>query len=480
MASYSAALYIILLFTYRFAISDMSHLYLSAAHKSSGKTTISIGLCAALREHKGFTVQPFKKGPDYIDPLWLSAAAQRSCYNLDVFMERPDANLDIFSSAMADADIGLIEGNKGLFDGLSVDGSDSNAAMAELLQAPVILVIDTRGITRGIAPLLHGYDTFSSAIRIAGVIFNQVGGERHEGKLRQAVEHYTDIPVVGAVGRDPALEIDERHLGLMPSNEHHQAQSIIHQISDTVRQSVDLDALMSIAATAPDLSSGNRDRHQVIPDIRIGIPRDAAFGFYYTGDLDAMQQAGAELIFFDTLCDRKLPKVDGIFIGGGFPESSMQALEANISMRSQIAEFIENGNPVYAECGGLMYLCRSLSWNGKICRMAGIIPADVEMMHRPQGRGYVRVEETNAHPWPHSSTRRVEIPAHEFHYSKLENIEGPFNFAYRVKRGFGVDGCNDGIVYKNTLASYTHLRDVEGHHWTQRFVNFVRARKRED
>ncbi len=458
----------------------MSHLYLSAAHKSSGKTTITIGLCAALREHKGAIVQPFKKGPDYIDPLWLSAAAQRPCHNLDIFMEGADANLQRFSNAMSDADIGLIEGNKGLFDGLSVDGSDSNAAMAELLQAPVILVIDTRGITRGIAPLLHGYATFSSAIHIAGVILNQVGGERHERKLRQAVEHYTDIPVIGAVGRDPALEIDERHLGLMPSNEHRQAQKIIRQISHAVRQSVDLDALISIAATAPDLSSGNKGQPLVSPDIRIGIPRDAAFGFYYTGDLDALQQAGAELIFFDTLCDRQLPQVDGLFIGGGFPESSMQALEANNSMRSQIAQFIEAGNPVYAECGGLMYLCRSLRWNGKLCQMTGIIPADVEMMPRPQGRGYVRVAETGSHPWPHQDMQGDEIPAHEFHYSKLKNITGPLNFAYRVKRGFGVDGCNDGIVYKNTLASYTHLRDVEGHHWTQRFVNFVRACKRED
>lgn len=458
----------------------MSHLYISAAHKSSGKTTITIGLCAALREHQGVIVQPFKKGPDYIDPLWLSAAAQRPCHNLDIYMEGADANLEIFSSAMAGADIGLIEGNKGLFDGLSVDGSDSNAAMAELLQAPVILVIDTRGITRGIAPLLHGYATFSSAIRIAGVIFNQVGGERHEGKLRQAVEHYTDIPVIGAVGRDPALEIDERHLGLMPSNEHQQSQKIIRQISDAVRQSVDMDMLISIAAAAPDLPGGNKDRPQVSPDIRIGIPRDAAFGFYYTGDLDALQRAGAELIFFDTLSDWQLPQVDALFIGGGFPESSMQALEANSRMRQQIADFVEAGNPVYAECGGLMYLCRSMSWNGKICEMAGIIPADVEMTQRPQGRGYVRVEETEAHPWPHTDMQGGEIPAHEFHYSKLENIAVPLDFAYRVRRGFGVDGSNDGIVYKNTLASYTHLRDVEGHHWTQRFVNFIRACKRED
>ena len=186
----------------------MGYLYLSAAHKSSGKTTVSIGLCAALAVRKGLRVQPFKKGPDYIDPLWLGAAAGNPCYNLDVFMETPEANTRLFQSHMQDADIGLIEGNKGLFDGISTDGSDSNAAMANLLGAPVVLVIDTRGITRGIAPLLHGYATFDAEVEIAGVILNQVGGSRHESKLRNAVETYTDIPVLGAVGKSSDLVID--------------------------------------------------------------------------------------------------------------------------------------------------------------------------------------------------------------------------------------------------------------------------------
>lgn len=457
----------------------MSHLYLSAAHKSSGKTTISIGLCAALHESRGLEVQPFKKGPDYIDPLWLGAAAGRPCHNLDSFMESDEANLRRFLHAMQGADVGIIEGNKGLFDGLSLDGSDSNAAMAELLQAPVVLVIDTRGITRGIAPLLHGYATFSTAIEIAGVILNQVGGERHESKLRQAVEHYTDIPVIGAVGRDASLVIDERHLGLMPSNEHQQSRSIITRIRNAVSQGVDLQALEALAAKAPALAadSGRTMTGGSAPAVavRIGIARDAAFGFYYAGDLEALRDAGAELVFFDTIEDGLLPLVDALFIGGGFPESSMQALEANSAMRRQIAAFIEQGNPVYAECGGLMYLCRSLRWNGKICRMTGIIPADVEMSRHPQGRGYVRVEETRDHPWPRSAGQRREIPAHEFHYSRLVNIDAPLRYAYRVRRGHGVDGRHDGIVYNNTLASYTHLRDIAGCHWARRFVEFVRS-----
>jgi cobyrinic acid a,c-diamide synthase len=456
----------------------MSHLYLSAAHKSSGKTTLCIGLCAALRQ-RGLEVQPFKKGPDYIDPLWLGAAAGRPCHNLDSYMESAAANLQRFRHVMQAADIGIIEGNKGLFDGLSLDGSDSNAAMAELLQAPVVLVIDTRGMTRGIAPLLHGYATFSNGIEIAGVILNQVGGQRHESKLRQAVEHYTEIPVVGAIGHDPSLLIDERHLGLMPSNEHQQAHNIIRRIRNVVTQGVDLQALQALAAKAPALAAANSATmtggSAPAAVVRIAIARDAAFGFYYAGDLEALRDAGAELLFFDTIEDVSLPQADALFIGGGFPESSMQALEANSAMRRQIAAFIEQGKPVYAECGGLMYLCRSLRWNGKICHMTGIIPADVEMSQRPQGRGYVRVEETRDHPWPRIDGQRREIPAHEFHYSRLVNIDAPLRYAYRVRRGHGVDGRRDGIVYKNTLASYTHLRDVEGCHWARRFVEFVRG-----
>jgi cobyrinic acid a,c-diamide synthase len=452
----------------------MSHLYLSAAHKSSGKTTLSIGLCHALTNRLGMKVQPFKKGPDFIDPLWLSSAAGRACHNLDIFMESESANLHKFSAAMQDADIGLIEGNKGLFDGLSLDGSDSNAAMAKLLKSPVLLVIDTRGITRGIAPLLHGYATFDKEIEIGGVILNQVGGSRHEQKLRQAVETYTDIPVIGSVGRNASLNIDERHLGLMPSNEHDQAQRIIRQISNAVATGVDLHKVVGIAEQAKKIELGQcEDIRTPSYSIKIGIPRDAAFGFYYTSDLEALRKQGAELHFFDAIEDSTLPRVDALFLGGGFPESKMQQLEQNSKLRAQIADFIEQGGPVYAECGGLMYLCRSMRWGNTVSQMVGIIHADVVMEQRPQGRGYVKVEETPQHPWPRQHDQVQAIPAHEFHYSRLESVDGKLKFAYRVVRGHGVDGKHDGIVYKNLLASYTHLRDVEGNHWTQRFIQFV-------
>jgi len=458
----------------------MSYFFISAAHKSSGKTTLSIGLTAALRE-RGMVVQTFKKGPDYIDPLWLSAASGRPCRNLDFFtMDRQEID-QVFACSMQGADIGLIEGNKGLYDGLDLDGSNSNAALARQLDSPVLLVIDARGMTRGIAPLILGYQAFEPEIRIAGVVLNKVGGSRHEAKLRRVIEHYTDVPVVGALHYAPELEIDERHLGLMPSNEADQARTKISRLGAAVSAQLDMDQVLSLAAASPAAASCDlplQRPSQLSGDpVRIGYPRDRAFGFYYPGDLEKMVAAGAELIAFDALQDDRLPEVDGLFIGGGFPETQMAALESNTTLRDEIRRFIEAGGPVYAECGGLMYLCRSLTWGGKSSRMVGAIQADVVMHEKPQGRGYVRLRETGFSPW--AAVDGVnEIPAHEFHYSALENLDGDLRFAYDVLRGTGVDGVHDGIVYKNLLASYTHLRDVGGNPWTRRFVEHVRACKR--
>lgn len=456
----------------------MAHVYISAAHKSSGKTTLSIGLCAALRED-GDVVQPFKKGPDYIDPLWLGHAAGRSCYNLDFYTMARDEIAALFAAKMQGADVGLIEGNKGLYDGLALDGSNSNAALAAQLDAAIVLVIDSQGMTRGVAPLILGYQAFDPAIRIVGVILNKVGGSRHEAKLRAVIEHYTDVRVLGAVHKNPALRINERHLGLVPSNELDDSRSQIAQMAGLVRDQVDLDALRDIAATAPALSavdppaSANRDGRK----IRIGFASDSAFGFYYAGDLEALAAAGAEMVAFSPLHDRELPACDGLFLGGGFPETHMQTLEDNAPMRAAIAAFIERDGPVYAECGGLMYLCDRLTWHGNTRKMAGVIPAAVVLHDKPQGRGYVRLRETAAHPWPSSAGGGGVIPAHEFHYSALEQLPDGLSFAYRVERGYGLDGEHDGLTYRNLLASYAHLRDTQSHPWAQRFVDFVRARR---
>ena len=459
----------------------MSRLLISAAHKSSGKTTVSVGLCAALRR-RGLAVQPFKKGPDYIDPMWLTQASGRDCRNLDPYLMTAEEIVALFSHHAAGADISVVEGNKGLYDGLALDGSNSNAALAQMLGLPVVLVLDARGMTRGIAPLILGYQAFDRAIRIAGVILNNLGGTRHEAKLRAVIEHYTDVAVLGGIQHDERLTVVERHLGLVPSSELDDAARRIDEIGAIIGAQVDLDRIVEVAAEAPPLAAGIPVPGVRLPaspaKILIGVARDKAFGFYYADDLDALRAAGAEIVAFDTLHDRHLPRVDALFLGGGFPELFMGELEANASLRTEIRAAIDAGLPVYAECGGLMYLARTLTWRGRTCPMVGTIPADAVMHDKPVGRGYVRLTETDASPWPRLAESDGDgLRGHEFHYSSLENLDPGLQFAYRVTRGHGIDGHGDGIVQKNVLASYSHLRCVGGNDWAARFAAFVRQTK---
>jgi len=455
----------------------MPHLLLSAAHKSSGKTTITLGICAALAR-SGLKVQPFKKGPDYIDPMWLGQAAGRPCYNLDFnTMEHGEIG-DFFARHSADSDLALIEGNMGLFDSLDVEGRQSNAELAKLLQAPVVLILDVKGATRSIVPVIQGFQQFDPELNIAGLILNKVAGKRHETRLREVIKHYCDIPVLGAIHRDERLAIDERHLGLIPSNEAAEVAATLNEISELIASQLDLETLKGLAAAAPSFTSATPGEHPQRPpqaDLRIAIARDAAFGFYYPDDLEALQQAGAELVPFSTLDDPRLPEnIDGLFIGGGFPETQMAALEANATMRQSIREAIEAGLPAYAECGGLMYLSRSVRWGEQHSEMVGIIPGDTVMHEKPVGRGYAQILETGDSPWP-SSEAGTAYRVHEFHYSSLENLPSGLQYAYEMDRGHGIDRRHDGFVYKNLLANYVHLRDVAGNHWVQRFVAFVRT-----
>jgi len=453
----------------------MARLFISAAHKSSGKTMVSLGLCAALRA-RGLAVQPFKKGPDYIDPLWLSAAAGRPCRNLDFYTQTPAQIRALLQHHAASADIAIIEGNKGLHDGLDPEGRDCNAALARLLDTPVVLVVDAAGITRGVAPLVLGLQAFDPLVRFAGVILNKVGGARHEAKLRAAVERHTGLPVFGAIQRSAAMAIDERHLGLVPANEATQAAARIEAIGRSVAEQVDLDRVITAARTAAPFA----DAPARVPATarraggRVGIARDAAFGFYYPDDLEALDARGFTLVPFDTLRDPCLPpRLDGLFIGGGFPEMHLPALEANVSLRAQIRTALTGGLPCYAECGGLMYLSRSIRWQGRPHAMVGLLPADAVMHGRPQGRGYVRLCETADFPWPRVAG--AVVSGHEFHHAGLENIGPEARFAYTVLRGHGIDGEHDGLVAANTLAAFGHLRGVGETPWPDRFATFMRA-----
>jgi cobyrinic acid a,c-diamide synthase len=452
----------------------MSSFYISAAHKSSGKTTLSIGICAAMRQ-RGLEVQSFKKGPDYIDPIWLSQVTEAPCYNLDFFTSGNDFILQQFQQYSAGKDVVLVEGNMGLFDGLALDGSDSNAGMAKLLKLPVVLVVDCSGTSRGIAPLLNGYRDFDSDIQYAGVILNKIAGARHEQKLVDVIEAYSDFEILGSVPRNHDIHVTERHLGLIPSNEIiTESHSIIDLLSEQANQYIDIDKLLEIESS--------HSRLGVIPEllpppqkvsgIRIAVAKDEAFGFYYPGDLDRFEQLGVEIVPFNCLHDSALPDgIDGLFIGGGFPETQVEALSANSALLLSIREAIETGLPAYAECGGLMYLCRELQQNDQVYPLCEVIPASVNMHRKPQGRGYVMLQARHEHPWYDADI--PVIKAHEFHYSALQDLPTDLDYAYSIKRGTGIDGMNDGIILHNLVANYSHLRRTDLCSWVDDFVAFV-------
>ena len=452
---------------------DTPRLVISGPHRSAGKTTVSTGLCDALRR-SGLDVQPFKKGPDYIDPMWLSSASGRSCRNLDFHMMGDENILRSFNSAAAGADISIIEGNLGLFDGLDLEGHDSTAGLAHLLEAPVVLVVDASRMNRGVAPLLHGYNTFDPELNIAGVILNKVGSARHESKLRRAIERYVGIEILGVIPRQAEeMTVTERHLGLIPVKEDPSLYEKINVIGEFVEKCVNLERVREIAGAAgelPDVEPCHRPAAE--KSVRIGVAMDRAFTFYYAENLEALEAEGASLVPFSPLEDTDLPDVDALYIGGGFPEVFMAELEANERIRARIRDEIEKGTPVYAECGGLMYLTRSISWNGVKKKMVGALPCDVEMTKKPVGLGYVTLEPTGEAGWlrPGGS-----INCHEFHHSRLVNLPDDTSFAWEVRRGVGMGSHRDGIVYKNVLASYAHLHYCGAISWARDFVALAKS-----
>lgn len=459
----------------------MASFYISAAHKSSGKTTLSIGLSAAIRQ-RGLSLQTFKKGPDYIDPMWLQEASGAPCYNLDFYTSGNDFIVNGFNQHAHQQDVVLVEGNMGLYDGISLDGSDSNAAMAQILGLPVLLVVDCSGTSRGIAPLLNGYQQFGPGLEFAGVILNKIAGERHLGKLQNVIQAYTDFTILGALPRNEDISMTERHLGLIPSNEiADQSSAVIQLLAQQINEHIDVDRILTIDAHELPRSSGEHSEiHNASSSgLRIALAMDEAFGFYYPGDLEHFRHLGVELVPFSTLTDPALPaNIDGLFIGGGFPETQLAELSANTSLRQDIKQAIDQGLPSYAECGGLMYLCRDLSQGKQSYPLCDVIPASVAMHKKPQGRGYVQLQINPAHPWYQGHNDYPQtLSAHEFHHSALSGLTQISDYAYSIKRGTGIDGVNDGIIINNLVASYTHLRQTDQCFWVDDFVSFVKTCK---
>jgi cobyrinic acid a,c-diamide synthase len=418
----------------------------------AGKTTVACGLIGALRR-RGLAVQGFKVGPDYIDPSYHALASGRPGRNLDAFLSGPELIAPLVRHGSAGADVAVVEGVMGLFDGASGRGElASTGHVAKLLDAPVLLVIDAASMARSAAAIVHGYRTFDPDIDVAGVIFNKVGSDTHEQLLREALEPL-GVPVVGALRRDARVEAPERHLGLVPAAERQaQTRAALDALAESVSASVDLDAVLALANAAPatpgDAWSPN-PAGEPAPGARIAIARGPAFSFHYEENLELLTGAGAELVPFDPLIDESLPANAGaLVLAGGFPEVFGAELAANAPLRRAVAEFAASGRPVLAECGGLLYLCRELDEH----EMCGAIPARATMTRRLT-LGYREAVAVGASPWLDAGT---ELRGHEFHYSQVEP-DGEPSPAWRLSaRGTErLEGWAAGAVQ----ASYLHV------HW---------------
>jgi cobyrinic acid a,c-diamide synthase len=363
-----------------------------------------------------------------------------------------------------------------LYDGIDEEGKGSSAYLARLLRIPIILVVNTARMTRSIAALVSGYQNFEPDTPVAGVILNNVSGARHEKKLVDAVERHCCITVLGAIPRDNSMTITERHLGLIPFKEIGAGNDQVEQLSAKIEAHVNLDAILSVAEKAEEYPASVRRTSEGTGEtvVRIGVIFDQVFNFYYPENLEALAANGAELVFIDSLKDRHLPHVDGLYIGGGFPELYLDELTANRSLMNDIASAVEEGLPVYAECAGLMFLSKGIIMEGKLSKMVGVIPVEVELSKKPQGHGYVEAKVLSENPFfPPGS----ELRGHEFHHSRVidtKNVRRVLN----MQRGKGIDGRSDGIVYKNLYAAYTHLHALGTPRWAEAFVSLsLRGRK---
>ena len=451
-------------------------LVIAAPQGRSGKTTVTLGLCAAFKA-RDLSVQPFKKGPDYIDPSWLSEAAGRPCRSLDPFFyDQSEALLRAFVRSTGDVDLNIIEGNHGLFDSFDEAGVGSTAAVARTLDAPILLVVNAARIGRSIAAIIHGCQTFETGTHIAGVVLNNVAHGRHEARTRQAVESHCGIPVIGAIPRDEKLTIPDRHLGLIPREEEDSLLSAITACQRAIERHLELDSVLQIARSASSLSVPDQpqtsESSTQSPLVKIGILRDRSFTFYYPENLEALDEAGAELVFVDAFHDVELPLVDALYIGGGFPEIFMDELSANTALRTAIRKAIENDLPVYAECGGLMYLSQRIRWGEKSAEMVGALPCEIAMTGKPQGHGYMIAQVEKKNPFFPTGT---VLRGHEFHNSRLIALSTngskiALATAYHLLRGNGIGESRDGIVYRNVLASYTHLHCGGAPDWARGLV----------
>ncbi|MDW7732637.1 MAG: Ni-sirohydrochlorin a,c-diamide synthase [Methanolobus sp.] len=472
---------------------NIPRILLSAGSSSSGKTTITIGLLAALNE-AGYKVQPYKVGLDYIDPSYYSEITGRRARNIDGFLMDEEGVRDVFihgAEVDGNADIAVIEGVRGLYEGFdSFTDTGSTAQIAKILKCSVILIINARSITRSAAALVSGFKEFDKDVHIAGVILNNIGGPRHAQKATEAIEYYTGIPVIGVIRRNNSMKISMRHLGLVPAiEERRRADNFderIDFIKDTIKDGIRIDRLLEVAHDAPDLERPSktvfspRDVEGERPVI--GVALDEAFNFYYHDNLELLEMAGAKIKYFSPIHDSKLPDVDGLYIGGGYPELFAAELENNVSMREDVLDASRFGLPIYAECGGLMYLTEKLSTGVKgkgAHHMAEMPESTHEMVGALPGHtlmGHKRVVSYNIGSLAMDTVigkTGNSFRGHEFHHSEVTEIPKDAKFAIKLSRGTGIIDGWDGLKVNNTLGCYAHLVASSYREFAGSFVDFL-------
>ncbi len=447
----------------------MPRLMIAGISGGAGKTLVSMGLLLLLRR-AGIAVRAFKKGPDYIDAAWLSWASGLPARNLDTYlMGAEGARSSFVQHGIADG-ISVIEANRGLFDGFDAQGTHSSAVLAETLAAPVLLVVNATKMTRTAAALVLGCQKLDPNLSIRGVILNNVNGRRHEQVLRTSIESICGVPVVGAIPRATVNPVPERHLGLMPPSEHSGMAQIQADLLQIVEGKIEVEAILEIARNAPLLAGGDEPSVS-LPDghgLKIGCLRDSAFSFYYPENLEQIEQSGAELVSISPLEAAQLPEdLNALYIGGGFPETHAEALAANQPMLRSIRAAAQAGLPIYAECGGLIVLSRSLWWKGAHYKMAGVFPLDVEVFDTAQGHGYVELLVDRANPFFKVGTT---LRGHEFHYSRIVPLAESGATACEVRRGTGCFHRRDALLVNNVWASYTHLHASATPEWAQGLI----------
>lgn len=439
----------------------------------SGKSVVAVGLVAYYAK-QGIVVLPFKKGPDYIDAGWLSLASGRSCFNLDPYlMDRADL-LRSFQERASGGDIVIVEGNRGLYDGVDAHGGYSTAELAKFLKLPVILVVDCTKTTRTVAALVLGCKHLDPEVDICGVVLNRIGSDRHEKIVREAVEAYAKVPVLGAYRRSKKDIFPMRHLGVTPFQEYDGAGDAISELALGAENSLDIPAIEKQMAELDfgvekigrgNVSAGDR--------VKIGVLRDAAFQFYYPENLRALEAEGADVVEINSLTAAKLPAdLAALYIGGGFPETSAGVLSENESFRNSIKDAAEAGLPIYAECGGLIYLGEKISLDGKDFPLVGVFPVHFSLEKKPQAHGYTILSARRNNPFYPENTK---IKGHEFRYSRVAQWNGSRDdLAFAMERGVGFVDGGDGLVYKNVLALYTHIHAVGTPEWAPALVGRAR------